>query len=145
MPEDEKKDKQDRMIELLEELLKWTKVTSTPHLKKLLLDILPNDEEKIAYHHSDGRSSQEVAKLAGVSYVTITKWWKIWMRAGIAESLAVKGGERARRIFSLEDFGIEVPIPKETKLEKKEVEVQIAAISEGKPVQGAKSGEEKHE
>jgi hypothetical protein len=109
VPKTEKKDKQDRMIELLEEMLKWIKVTSIPHVKKLLLEILPSDEEKIAYHYSDGCGSKAVAKFAGVSYVTVTKWWKIWGRAGLAEMMSAKGGERAKRIFSLDDFGIEVP------------------------------------
>lgn len=106
------------MIEVLEETLKWIRVTSIPHVKKLLSDTLPSDHEKIAYHYSDGRASQEVSKVAGASYVTITKWWKIWIRSGIAESLAVKGGERARRIFSLEDFGIEVPTPENAPAER---------------------------
>lgn len=109
VPEEAKKDKQDRMIEMLEEMLKWTKVTSIPQVKELLLDILPSDEEKIAYYYSDGRGSQEVAKLAGVTHTTVTNWWKIWARGGIAEIMSVKGGVRAKRLFSLEDFGIEVP------------------------------------
>lgn len=120
MPE-EKKDKQDRMIELFEEMLRWIKVTSIPQVKKLLLDILPSDREKIAYHFSDGgRGSQEVAKFAGVSHVTVTNWWKLWSRSGIAEMMSVMGGNRAKRTFSLEDFGIEVPQTKEIKPEKKE-------------------------
>ena len=118
------------MIEVLEELLKWNKVTSIPHVKRLLMEILSNDQEKIAYHHSDGRTSQEVAKLAGVSYVTVTKWWKAWIRAGIAEPLGVKGGERTKRIFSLEDFGIEVPQLEQVKPEKKEVETPVGASTE---------------
>jgi hypothetical protein len=123
------KDKQDRIIDVLQEILKWTKVTSIPQVKKLLLDILPSNNEKIAYHLSDGgRGSQEVAKSAKVSYVTVTKWWKIWARAGIAEMLNVKGGERAKRIFSLEDFGIPVPKPEEIKPEKK----AEASSTEGK-------------
>jgi len=100
--------KDDRMIELLEELVKWTKVTSIPSVKKLLLEILTSPEEKIAYQASDGKSSKEVAKQANVSYVTITFWWKKWIKAGIAESVSVQRGERAMRIFSLDDFGIEV-------------------------------------
>lgn len=122
------------MIELLEELLKWTKVTSIPHVKELLLKILQTDDEKIAFHNSDGRTSQEVAKLVGVSYVTVTKWWKVWTRAGIAESVGVRGGERARRIFSLEDFGIEIPASKEIKTE---------ATTGEKPTQKEASKEEK--
>jgi hypothetical protein len=142
---EEKKSRQDRMIEILEEMLRWAKVTSIPQVKKLLLDILPSDEEKIAYHYSDGRDSKAVAKLAGVSYVTVTKWWKIWARAGIAEMMSVKGGERARRIFSLEDFGIGVPSPKKTKPKKEETEAPIEVIAEERPVQEETRGEEKNE
>jgi FixJ family two-component response regulator len=100
--------KEDRMIELLEELVKWTRVTSIPNVKKLLLEILTSPEEKIAYQLSDGKSSKEVAKQADVSYVTITFWWKKWIKAGIAEPVRARGGSRARRIFSLDDFGIGV-------------------------------------
>jgi hypothetical protein len=124
MPE-EKKDKQDITIEILEEMLKWIKVTSIPQVKKLLLDILPSDKERIAYHFSDGEhGSQEVAQFAGVSFGTITRWWKTWIRAGIAESVGAKGGERARRVFSLEDFGMEMPEAKGIKTEKKEAKIQ---------------------
>ena len=121
----EKKDKQDRIIELLEEMLKWIKVTSIPQVKKLLLEILPSDEEKRAYHHSDGRKSREVAKFARVGHVAVAKWWKTWIRAGIAKSVSVKRGKRARRIFSLEDFGIEVLSPIEIKTEKKETDAPV--------------------
>lgn len=47
--------KEDRMIELLEELVKWTKVTSIPKVKELLMGILESLEEMIAYQSSDGR------------------------------------------------------------------------------------------
>jgi len=123
VPEEEKKDKQDIMIDRLSEMLKWIKVTSIPQVKQLLSDLLQFDKEKIAYHFSDGEhGSQEVAKLAGVGYVTVTRWWKIWTRAGIAEMLSVKGGERAKRTFSLEDFGIEVPEVKSEKETKSTIE-----------------------
>lgn len=107
------------IIEILREILKWIKVTSIPHVKKLLLELLPSDEEKLAYQYSDGRTSREVSRLVGVSHITITRWWKTWIRAGIAETIDVKGGERARRVFSLEDFCIEVPSPRGISLEKK--------------------------
>ena len=100
----------DRVIELLEELVKWTKVTSIPKVKELLLEILPRPEEKIAYQSSDGRASSEVSREANVSYATVTLWWKRWIKAGIAEPVSAKGGQRGKRIFSLDDFGIEVPV-----------------------------------
>jgi len=150
MPE-EKKDKQDRMIELLEEMLKWMKVTSTPQVKKSLLDILPSDREKIAYHFSDGgRGSQEVAKFADVNYTTVTIWWKKWARAGIAEMVSVKGGQRAKHSFSLEDFGIEVPEPRKIKPEKREgesprEEAAKQMASEASATKGSVTGSEKKE
>jgi len=102
--------KEDKMIELLEELVKWTKVASIPKVKELLLSILKSPEEMIAYQISDGeKTSREVADVANVSQSSIAKWWKDWIRAGIAESASVQRGERAKRIFSLDDFGIEVP------------------------------------
>jgi transposase-like protein len=105
----ENNDKQDKMIEILEEILKWTRVTSIPHVKQLLLEILPSNKEKIAYHHSNGQDTRAVAKMAGVHFTTVATWWKRWIRAGIAEPVGAKRGDRAKRIFSLEDFGIDVP------------------------------------
>jgi transposase len=95
------------------------------------MDMLASKEEKIAYHYSDGRGSQEVAKFAGVSFGTVTRWWKAWMRAGIAEPVGARGGERARRVFSLEDFGIEMPEPKEIKMETKKAEASLEKAPTG--------------
>lgn len=110
--------KEDRMIELLEELVKWTKVTSIPSVRRLLLEILPKPEQKIAYQASDGATIREVAKQANASVGSVSKWWEQWTRAGIAESIPARGGERAKRIFSLDDFGVEVPIIEKPKIEE---------------------------
>lgn len=101
------------MIELLEELVKWTKVTSIPKVKGLLLEILSKPEQKIAYQASDGKTRKEVADQADVSGFTISKWWEKWTRAGIAKAVSVRGGNRAVRSFSLDDFGIEIPVREE--------------------------------
>lgn len=114
-------DPQTRTVELLEELVRWTKVTSLPHVRQLLLDLLPGDENKMAYQYSDGRKSEELSDLVGVDSSTIRDWGKIWIRAGIAEPMRVQRGERAKRVFSLEDFGIDVPAPKAGKIKKQEV------------------------
>lgn len=105
--------KEDRMIELLEELVKWTKVTSIPKVKELLLEILPKPEHRIAYQASDGKTTKEVANTANVSVFTINKWWEKWTRAAIAKAVPVRGGNRAVRSFSLDDFGIEIPVTEE--------------------------------
>lgn len=99
--------KEDRIVELLEELVRWTKVTSIPHVKELL-ESLP-DVEKIGYQYSDGRSSRDVAKVAKVRYDTVVKWWRKWHTLGIVEPMQVQRGMRYRRSFSLEDFDIKVP------------------------------------
>lgn len=112
----------DRIVALLEELVKWTKVTSIPRVKELLLEILESPEEKVAYQSSDGRASKEVAKETNVSYATVTLWWKRWIKAGIAEPISARGGQRAKRIFSLDNFGIEVPDIRKSNLTGKEEE-----------------------
>ena len=111
------------MIELLDELVKWTKVTSIPKVKELLLSILKSPEEMVVYQSSNGeKTSREVADVANVSQFSIAKWWKAWIKAGIAESVSVRRGERAKRIFSLDDFGIELPVIKEVTAEEGGIE-----------------------
>ena len=98
---------------MLEELVMWTKVASIPNVRKILLNILPRPEQKIAYQASDGATIIEVAKQANAGTGTISKWWNQWVRAGIAYDVPVSGGKRTKRRFSLMDFGIEVPVIKE--------------------------------
>lgn len=97
------------MINLLEELVKWTKVANIPYVKKLLLETLSKPNQQIAYQASDGKTRKEVARIANVSNSIISKWWQKWEKVGIAETVSVRGGKRALRSFSLYDFGIELP------------------------------------
>jgi hypothetical protein len=111
LPRNSEIDKQNRIIELLEEMVKWTRVTSIPHVKKLLSEILQTDEHKIVYHHSDGERTREViGGLVNVSGPTVSNWWKKWIRTGIAELLDVQGGTRGKSLFQLEDFDIQIPV-----------------------------------
>lgn len=111
LTKDSEIDKQDRVVELLEEMVKWARVTSISHVKKLLMEVLQKDKHKVAYHYSDGKRTREViGSLAHVSKGTVSNWWKKWVRTGIAESLDVQGGKRGRSLFQLEDFDIQVPV-----------------------------------
>lgn len=103
--------KEHQMIQLLEELVIWTKVTSIPYVKKTLEEILHSPEEKIAYQASDEKTTyRQVAKLANVGLSTISRYGKKWIKSGIAKAVPTKGGgQKAVRLFSLEDFGIEIP------------------------------------
>ena len=119
-------DKTDRIIKLLEEILKWTRFQGMLRVKEVLLDTLKKDEERVAYHYSDGWGSQGVAKLAGFkSHTTILDYWKRWVALGIVEPMKVRGGIRYKRCFSLLDFGIEVPKVKIEKVSKETVEVKL--------------------
>ena len=104
---------EDRMIELLTELVKWTKVTSIPKVKEILESQLPTTKEKLAYKYSNGtRTIRDVSELSGRDIGSLSKDWKQWVREGIAERIPEKRGDRARSLFSLEDFGIETPSDK---------------------------------
>ena len=101
-------DKQDKVIELLGEILIWTRLQGVQNAKAVLASALTTNVHKLAYQLSDGRSSAEVAKDCGVSAMTVTNYWKRWFTLGIARpSPKFKG--RFERIFSLEDLGIEIP------------------------------------
>jgi len=41
--------------------------------------------------------------------MTVTIYWKKWAKIGIVEPIRVCGGTRYKNLFSLEEFGIEVP------------------------------------
>jgi len=110
---DEKSEKSgEETVELLREILKWIKFDGIQRVKSTLTDVLQKDVEKIIYESSDGRSSIDVSKLAGISHQTVVNYWKKWSRLGLVEAERAKGGTRYKRVFSLEDFGIEVPQPK---------------------------------
>jgi hypothetical protein len=79
-------------LAVLKEILKWTKVISIPHVRKLLEETLKTDEEKVAYHQSTGFTSREIAPKVGVSFQTIADWWDKWTRLGIVDRISSKGG-----------------------------------------------------
>lgn len=126
-----KQGEQDRIVELLEEILKWIKFEGMQNVKSALLDALQNDPQKIrAYHFSDGRGSKEVANLVGLkSHTTIIDWWAKWAPLGIVEPIKVRGGERYKRVFSLEALGIGIPELKAPS----ETEAVVRPIERGKP------------
>lgn len=132
MSDKETVDKQDKVIELLEQILTWTRLQGVQNARAVLLDALNSDTLKVAYQLSDGRSSIEVAKACNLSPMTITNYWRRWFTLGIAQpSKKYKG--RFERIFSLEDLGIEVPsIEVKVKAKtKKEAEPEETITKEG--------------
>lgn len=99
--------------EILREILKWIKFAGAKEVKNALLTALDTEQKRLIYHLSDGdQGIQDIGKVVGLSGETVRKYWASWARQGIMESLKVRGGERYRKSFDLEDFGIEVPQPK---------------------------------
>jgi len=131
---------------LLTEILKWIKFAGMREVKEVLNSVLDTDQKKLVYQVSDGGKGMiEVGKTAGISSTaTISRYWKSWLKLGLGENVSVKGGERFRRSFDLEDFGIEVSQPKEVKQEKESVEAPTKS-SEEKPVLEVKPEEKKVE
>jgi hypothetical protein len=97
---------------ILLELLKWTKFAGMNQLQSVLESTLNTPEKRLAYHLSDGNNgTREVAERSKVgSHMKVGSLWKEWRRKGIGDTLSVRGGgDRFKRTFDLEDFGIEVP------------------------------------
>lgn len=128
--------KNDKITELLEELLKWVRFENTQKARDTLIGLLKTDLEKLVYENSDGRTTREIAHAVGTSHVTVINYWKKWVGYGVVKEKSSRGGTRFVKVFSLSDFGIEVPRTstekrtplepetKETIDEKSSVEVQ---------------------
>ncbi|RLA83548.1 MAG: hypothetical protein DRG31_06045 [Deltaproteobacteria bacterium] len=108
----------ENIVKLLEEILRWTRFQGWRNVKDVLTEMLTDDLSKLIYHYSDGRSSREVAQRVPVSHVTVLRYWRKWARVGVVEPIKVSGRTRYRKMFELEDFGIEMPEIKK-KVEKK--------------------------
>jgi len=98
------------MIEILREILKWTKFAGAREVRNILSTTLDTEQKRLTYHLSDGqKGSVEIGKTANVADSTVRRYWETWARQGIVEPLKVRGGERYRKSFELEDFGFVIP------------------------------------
>ena len=113
----ENKDINKEILQVLKEILKWTKFQGWKEVKEVLLSQLKDERMKLIYHLSDGKSTRKIARKTGVSHKTVYEYWKKWSKVPIVEPIIVKGKTRYRKMFELEDFGIEIP-----DISKKEVE-----------------------
>lgn len=108
----------DDQTEILREILRWIKFAGAREVRNILSATLDTEQKRLIYHLSDGeKGSVEIARLAKVGDSTVRRYWASWARQGIVESLKVRGGERYRKSFELEDFGFTIPQPRGT-LEK---------------------------
>jgi len=102
-----------KLIDLLSEILKWTRFVGKQRLKALLHDSLKENVEKVIYELSDGKSLRKIEKICkdngySVSRGTINNYWDKWAALGFVEpSKRFKG--RYERIASLKEVGIDFP------------------------------------
>lgn len=117
------KEKQDEITKLLKEILKWRRFEVTEKVRAVLDSELDTDTKKLTYHLSNGESSPRIAKIVQVDPSTVRDYWKKWGRMGIME-IHPDYKKRYRKIFSLEEVGIEVPeLGKAKPVEKEESDV----------------------
>lgn len=101
---------EDTNTAIFHEILKWVRIQGISQAKAVLNDALKTDRDKIVFEYSDGeRSSAEIGKLVGISQSTVQRYWAKWATLGVVDPVAVKGGTRYKKTFSLETFGIEIP------------------------------------
>ena len=112
---------QNRIVELLEDLLKWIKASAKPTMKKIFEENIQTDTEKLVYNLSDGKSSPAIASIVGIDSSTVRDYWKKWADAGMME-ICPNYKRRYCKIFSLSELGIEVPDTKEEQQSKEENE-----------------------
>lgn len=103
-----------RVEELLSEILKWIRFAGTKEVKGVLTSALDTEQKKLVYHLSNGdNGSVGIANQSGVSDFTVRTYWKQWSKLGIVEAIKIRRGDRYKKSFDLEDFGIGVPQPKQ--------------------------------
>lgn len=114
-------DKMDELVEVMREILKWTKFAGAREVRNILAAALDTEQKRLVYDLSDGnKGSVEIGKAASVGDSTIRRYWESWARQGIVEPIKVQGGTRFRKSFELEDFGIVAPQSKNEKGESRE-------------------------
>lgn len=103
-------DKETKTEALLSEMLKWTRFMASDKVRSVLHSTLDTPQKQLIYHLSDGtKGSVEIASKANTSDRTVRRYWESWGRTGIVEIVKVRGGDRYRKSFELEDFGFKVP------------------------------------
>jgi hypothetical protein len=97
---------QARVVQLLDELLAWTRFTARPQLVETLSAVLKDPKHLRAFEATDGEAGQtEVASFAGLSQPAVSKLWARWSRLG----LLVDRGKRPMHLARPSDLGIEIP------------------------------------
>ena len=102
----------DETNRILREILRWQRFQATEMLRNRIKEenLFADKKYVLVYYHSDGeRSTRDIQKESGVSHNTVALLWKKWVDAGIAEPTEKYGGGRCKRVFELNELGLELP------------------------------------
>jgi len=94
---------EEKIIELLEEILKWERLQGIGAIREIIPTLLDKDEKRLAYEHTDGEKTvRDLEKLVKKDKATISRWWNSWYSQGIL----VKKGNKYKNIISLSELGL---------------------------------------
>lgn len=100
-------------LDVLREILVWTKVGFFGTAKKTLEEVLNSEKKRVAYQMADGTRSLESIRLeVKMSPNDLTELFKVCCNVGLMKTL--DGGKR-QRLFDLSQFGLEVKLEDEKK------------------------------
>ena len=104
-----------RVVELLEELVVWTKAGLYESVETLVHREFEEarPEQRLAYELSDSQIQREIVRIceevvgddAQISQSAVSDWLSRWERIGLIS----RSGRSVTRHFALADFGLDVP------------------------------------
>jgi len=114
--------KLDEMKLIFSEIRNWYKIAHDDKVKPLLETILDDPKKIAVYHISDGENTTRIiSKRTGAGTGSVSRWWNEWIDKGIAMPIPKGAGFRAKKMFNLENYTINIPkIPQLIKSEKRE-------------------------
>ena len=98
------------LSEKLDEIITWLKLIGRNEVKKIIREIITNEEDYLLYQNSNGEKTvRELSLITGLSIRTISFRWEIWEKLGIMKKIEVGTGGRGKKLIDLEELGIEIP------------------------------------
>jgi hypothetical protein len=97
-------------IRLLREILKWIRFSGMKEVRGVIDNLVDDEKKRSIYQLSNGSLTvRDIGEKVGVGKDKVASLWKLWSRAGLGETIVVKGGgSRFKKSFDLEELGIEV-------------------------------------
>ncbi len=93
----------EKIIEILSDILKWQRIQGIRILKEIIPTILDSEEKRLAYESTDGEKGvRDIKTIVNVGQGTISRWWNEWYSLGILERI----GARYKKIISLKELGM---------------------------------------